>query len=184
MCRAQALCSRSRMGRPLCDAHQNFAAVGPVGAFWLCAALGGIARARGMTDIAKAAGITREALYKALRPGSAPRFDTVNRVCAALGVRRRPQCPDNARSIPTSNGPAATAQRAGSSNVGRSASLWCAASNASRSRRDLELAGALGLVLHHHGQKRSLVNGRSREVHGAWPTARRGCALARCRCIF
>jgi probable addiction module antidote protein len=40
-----------------------------------------------MTDIAKAAGITREALYKALRPGSAPRFDTVNRVCAALGVR-------------------------------------------------------------------------------------------------
>ncbi len=45
------------------------------------------AKARGMTDIAKAAGITREALYKALRPGSAPRFDTVNRVCAALGVR-------------------------------------------------------------------------------------------------
>ena len=38
-------------------------------------------------DIAKAAGITREALYKALRPGSAPRFDTVNRVCTALGVR-------------------------------------------------------------------------------------------------
>ena len=48
---------------------------------------GSSARARGMTDIAKAAGITREALYKALRPGSAPRFDTVNRVCAALGVR-------------------------------------------------------------------------------------------------
>jgi probable addiction module antidote protein len=53
----------------------------------LSAALGDIARARGMTDIAKAAGITREALYKALRSGSAPRFDTVNRVCAALGVR-------------------------------------------------------------------------------------------------
>lgn len=53
----------------------------------LCAALGDSARARGMTEIAKAAGITREALYKALRPGSAPRFDTVNRVCAALGVR-------------------------------------------------------------------------------------------------
>jgi probable addiction module antidote protein len=51
------------------------------------AALGDIARARGMTDIAKAAGITREALYKALRPGSAPRFDTVNRACTALGVR-------------------------------------------------------------------------------------------------
>ncbi|HEY4318657.1 MAG TPA: addiction module antidote protein [Herbaspirillum sp.] len=53
----------------------------------LAAALGDIARARGMTEIAKAAGISREALYKALRPESAPRFDTVNRVCAALGVR-------------------------------------------------------------------------------------------------
>ncbi len=53
----------------------------------LAAALGDIARARGMTDIARAAGLTREALYKALRPDSAPRFDTVNRVCAALGVR-------------------------------------------------------------------------------------------------
>lgn len=53
----------------------------------LAAALGDIARARGMTEIAKAAGITREALYKALRPESAPRFDTVRRVCAALGVR-------------------------------------------------------------------------------------------------
>lgn len=53
----------------------------------LAAALGDIARARGMAEIAKSSGITREALYKALRPGSAPRFDTVNRVCAALGVR-------------------------------------------------------------------------------------------------
>lgn len=53
----------------------------------LAAALGDIARARGMTEIAKVAGITREALYKALRPGSEPRLDTVNRVCAALGVR-------------------------------------------------------------------------------------------------
>ncbi|KQV50819.1 addiction module antitoxin [Pelomonas sp. Root1217] len=53
----------------------------------LAAALGDIARARGMTDIAKLAGITREALYKALRPGSEPRFDTVSRVCTALGVR-------------------------------------------------------------------------------------------------
>ena len=53
----------------------------------LASALGDIARARGMTEIAKSAGITREALYKALRPDSAPRFDTVSRVCAALGVR-------------------------------------------------------------------------------------------------
>lgn len=53
----------------------------------LAAALGDIARARGMTEIAKASGITREALYKALRPGAQPRFDTVARVCSALGVK-------------------------------------------------------------------------------------------------
>lgn len=53
----------------------------------LAAALGDIARAHGMASIADAAGITREALYKALRPGSAPRFETVSRVCTALGVR-------------------------------------------------------------------------------------------------
>jgi probable addiction module antidote protein len=53
----------------------------------LAVALGDIARSRGMTQVAKDSGITREALYKALRPGSEPRFETVNRVCAALGVR-------------------------------------------------------------------------------------------------
>ncbi len=51
------------------------------------AALGDIARARGMTDIAKSAGITREALYKALRADSAPRFDTIQKVCGALGIK-------------------------------------------------------------------------------------------------
>jgi probable addiction module antidote protein len=53
----------------------------------LAHALGVIAKARGMTQIAKDAGITREALYKALRPNSNPRFDTINRVCHALGVK-------------------------------------------------------------------------------------------------
>lgn len=53
----------------------------------LAAALGDIARARGMSQIAEAAGLTREALYKALRPGAQPRFDTIARVCAALGMR-------------------------------------------------------------------------------------------------
>ncbi len=47
----------------------------------LAATLGDIARARGMTQIAKDAGIGREALYKALRP------DAVARVCKALGVK-------------------------------------------------------------------------------------------------
>ncbi|MES2090546.1 MAG: addiction module antidote protein [Pseudomonadota bacterium] len=53
----------------------------------LASALVDIARARGMSEIAKASGITREALYKALRPDAQPRFDTISRVCTALGVR-------------------------------------------------------------------------------------------------
>jgi len=53
----------------------------------LAAALGDIAKARGMTEVAKASGITREALYKALRPDAKPRFETVSRVCSALGVK-------------------------------------------------------------------------------------------------
>lgn len=53
----------------------------------LSAALGDIAKARGMTQIAKDAGIGRESLYKALRAGAQPRFDTIRRVCAALGVK-------------------------------------------------------------------------------------------------
>lgn len=53
----------------------------------LAAALGDIARARGMAQVAKDSCIAHEALYKALRPGSEPRFETISRVCAALGVR-------------------------------------------------------------------------------------------------
>lgn len=53
----------------------------------LAAALGDLARSRGMREIAKASGLTRQALYKALRHDAQPRFDTISRVCAALGVR-------------------------------------------------------------------------------------------------
>ena len=49
-------------------------------------ALGVVARARGMSAVAEQSGLTREALYKALRPNSPPRFDTIHRVCTALGV--------------------------------------------------------------------------------------------------
>ncbi len=49
-------------------------------------ALGTIARAHGMTEIARESGLAREALYRALRGGAAPRFDTVMRVMRALGV--------------------------------------------------------------------------------------------------
>jgi probable addiction module antidote protein len=53
----------------------------------LAAALGDIARARGLTEIAHVSGLTREALYKALKPNAKPRFETINKVCNALGVR-------------------------------------------------------------------------------------------------
>ena len=53
----------------------------------LAEALGNIARARGMTEIAKASGIPREALYKTLRPASQPRFEIISRACSALGLK-------------------------------------------------------------------------------------------------
>ncbi|PJK07961.1 putative addiction module antidote protein [Lysobacteraceae bacterium NML95-0200] len=55
----------------------------------LAAALGSLAKAHGMTRVAEESGLTREALYKALRPGAQPRFETVQRVMQALGVELR-----------------------------------------------------------------------------------------------
>ncbi|WP_368664979.1 helix-turn-helix domain-containing protein [Limnohabitans sp. 2KL-3] len=40
-----------------------------------------------MTEVARASGLTREALYKALRLTSHPRFDTIAHVCTALGLK-------------------------------------------------------------------------------------------------
>lgn len=48
---------------------------------------GSIARARGMTDIAKASGMTREALYEALRANAQPRYATIANVLHALGLQ-------------------------------------------------------------------------------------------------
>ncbi len=46
-----------------------------------------VARARGMTQLAKDSGLGRESLYKALSPGAKPRYDTVLKLVAALGVK-------------------------------------------------------------------------------------------------
>lgn len=46
-----------------------------------------VAKARGISQVAAAAGLGRESLYKALKPGSQPRFDTIRRLLDALGVR-------------------------------------------------------------------------------------------------
>jgi probable addiction module antidote protein len=51
------------------------------------AALGNIARAKGMTQLAKETGITRDGLYKALSPGGNPSFGTVQKVVKALGFK-------------------------------------------------------------------------------------------------
>jgi len=53
----------------------------------LLMALGDVARARGMAQVAKESGLGRESLYKALAPGAKPRFDTIMKVARALGVR-------------------------------------------------------------------------------------------------
>ena len=46
-----------------------------------------VAKARGITKVAADAGLGRESLYKALKPGAHPRFDTVRRLLEALGVK-------------------------------------------------------------------------------------------------
>ena len=51
------------------------------------AALGDVAKARGMAQIAKESGLGRESLYKALTAGAHPRFETINSVLRALGVK-------------------------------------------------------------------------------------------------
>lgn len=56
-------------------------------AAFVAKALGDIARAKGMTQIAKATGLSRESLYKALSGERVPAFDTVLKVCQALEIQ-------------------------------------------------------------------------------------------------
>ncbi len=53
----------------------------------IAAALGDVARARGMSQIARETGLSRESLYKALSAEGNPEFSTVVRVMKALGLR-------------------------------------------------------------------------------------------------
>ena len=46
-----------------------------------------VAKARGIATIAAKSGLGRESLYKTLRPGAQPRFETVRRLLDALGVK-------------------------------------------------------------------------------------------------
>ncbi len=51
------------------------------------AAVGNVAKARGMSAIAESTGLGRESLYKAFSPGAKPRYDTVLKVLQSLGVK-------------------------------------------------------------------------------------------------
>lgn len=59
----------------------------PEDAAGIARALGDIARAKGMTQVARDAGLSRESLYKALGANGNPTFATVLKVAKALGVR-------------------------------------------------------------------------------------------------
>ncbi len=54
-------------------------------------AVAAVARARGMAQLAKDAGVSRESLYKTLAPGAKPRYETVFKLMRALGVQFKVQ---------------------------------------------------------------------------------------------
>jgi len=56
-------------------------------AAFIAKALGDIARAKGMSQVARDAGLSRESLYKALSGERSPGFDTILKVIAALGLK-------------------------------------------------------------------------------------------------
>jgi len=56
-------------------------------AAFVAKALGDIARAKGMTQVARDSGLSRESLYKALSGERTPSFDTILKVVAALGLK-------------------------------------------------------------------------------------------------
>ena len=68
-------------------------------AAFIAKALGDLARAKGMSQVARDAGLSRESLYKALSGRRTPGFDTVLKVMTALGLRLR------AEAIDASEGP-------------------------------------------------------------------------------
>jgi probable addiction module antidote protein len=56
-------------------------------AAFVAKALGDIARAKGMTEVARDAGLSRESLYKALSGERTPNFETILKVVRALGIK-------------------------------------------------------------------------------------------------
>ena len=61
-------------------------------AAFIAKALGDIARCKGMTEVARRTGLSRESLYKALSGERSPSFDTVLKVLTALGLELHATC--------------------------------------------------------------------------------------------
>jgi probable addiction module antidote protein len=53
----------------------------------LAIALGNVAKAQGMTEIARKTHLSRQNLYRALTPGASPKFDTIKKVVEAFGMK-------------------------------------------------------------------------------------------------
>ena len=64
-------------------------------ATFIAKALGDIARAKGMSQVARDAGLSRESLYKALSGDRAPTFDTILKVINALGLKLHAEAVDH-----------------------------------------------------------------------------------------
>jgi len=69
-------------------------------AAFIVKALGDIARAKGMTQVARDAGLSRESLYKALSGDRSPGFDTILKVVGALGLQLHAAAAQNAMTKP------------------------------------------------------------------------------------
>ena len=82
-------------------------------AFFIAKALGDIARAKGMAQVAKEAGLSRESLYKALSGERSPDFDTILKVVGALGLKLHAEAASGkSRSVATRSSGRATKRRA------------------------------------------------------------------------
>lgn len=91
----------------------------------LLGALATVARARGMSQLAEQAGLGRESLYKALKPGAQPRYETILKVVHALGVGVRfcvpdpaPQAPSKRRAVVAKKSPASRPRAPARSSAG------------------------------------------------------------------
>lgn len=83
-------------------------------AAFIAKALGDIARAKGMAQVARDAGLSRESLYKALSGKRSPGFDTILKVVDALGLKLHAQ-------VPAGRGVRSTARSGGRAAKGRAA---------------------------------------------------------------